>query len=184
MTAATVLEHVQVAFRLAKRDPAAIDDIANTQAAFWYSFQGAVITLPMMLITIVLEGGGVPGLLGLLGEVGLFAVGWLLYPVVMLEIVPLIDRAQHYCRYMAASNWCNVLEDGVLTLIVVLRALNIIPESLGGLAFFACVIWVFSYQFFVIRNGLKVDAGIAAMLIGVRLLLAVGLFMIHSAFGG
>jgi len=102
----------------------------------------------------------------------------------MLEIVPVIDRTQHYCRYIAASNWCSVLEDAVLTIVVLLRFLDIIPGTLGGVVFFACVVWVFSYQFFVARHGLKIDAGTAAMIIGVRLLLSLALFFAKSVVGG
>jgi len=119
-----------------------------------------------------------------LAEVAVFVTAWLLFPVVMLEIAPMIDRAQHYCRYIAASNWCSVLEDAVLTTVVLLRFLNVIPEAIGGLVFFICIVWVFSFQFFVARNALKIDAGTAAMLVGVRLLLSLGLFLIKGIIGG
>lgn len=184
MTAATFQDHLSVAFRLAKRDPDAVDDIANTQGAFWYSFQAALISLPLMLVSVLIETGASPGVFGMLAEVAVFVVAWLLFPVVMLEIAPMIDRTQYYCRYIAASNWCSVLEDAVLTAIVLLRFLNIIPEAIGGLVFFVCVVWVFSFQFFVARNALKIDAGTAAMLIGVRLLLSLGLFFVKSVIGG
>ncbi len=184
MAAATIQDHLSVAFRLAKREPDAIKEIANTQAAFWYSFQAALISLPLMLVTIFFGAESSPGMLGLLAEVALFVVGWLLFPVVMLEVVPLIDRTQEYCRYIAASNWCSVLEDGALTAIVVLQAINVIPDAIGGIVFFACVVWVFSYQFFVARHGLKVEAGTAAMIIGLRLLLSLVLFAVQSIIGG
>jgi hypothetical protein len=184
VAAATIQDHLSVAFRLAKREPDAIKEIANTQAAFWYSFQAALISLPLMLVTIFLGPEPTPGLLGVLAEVSLFVVGWLLFPVVMLEVVPHIDRTQEYCRYIAASNWCSVLEDAALTAIVVLQAVNIIPETIGGFAFFICVVWVFSYQFFVARHGLKVEVGIAAMIIGLRLLLSLVLFAVQGIIGG
>ncbi|MCA8929044.1 MAG: hypothetical protein KDC18_13325 [Alphaproteobacteria bacterium] len=184
MAATTLQEHLWVAFRLARREGQAVDEIANTQAAFWYSFQAALITLPMMVITVLLDYGGFPGALEMLAEVALFVVGWLLFPVAMLEIAPAIDRMQFYCRYIAASNWCSVFEDGLLTLVVVLRALDVIPGAIGGLLFFAGVVWVFSYQFFVARNALRIDAGVAAMIIGARLLLAIVLFIARGIIGG
>ena len=49
MAAATIQDHLSVAFRLAKREPDAIKEIANTQAAFWYSFQAALISFYLCL---------------------------------------------------------------------------------------------------------------------------------------
>lgn len=184
MTAATIQDHLQVAFRLAKRDQAALDDVANSEAAFWYSFLGMLLSLPFMLISITANSDVTLGPLGVLAETSVFIVGWLLFPVAMLEIVRVIDRSQHYFRYVAASNWCSVLEDGVLTLIVVLRFLEVLPELFGGLLFFGCIVWVLSFQFFVARNALQIDAGTAAVIIGVRLLLSLSLFAVAGIIGG
>jgi hypothetical protein len=184
MAAVSIQDHLKVVLRLAKRDPSAFAEIASTPAAFWFSFRAALFSLPFMLVTLSVDTDAARGVADGLAEVALFAVGWLLFPAVMLEVVPVIKRTEHYCRYIAASNWCRVLEDGVLTLIVLMRALNILPESASGLMFFAAVIWVFSFQFFVVRHGLRIDTATAALIIGLRLMLSVGLFIASSVLGG
>ena len=84
MAAVTILDHLRVALRLARRDATALNDIENTQSAFWFSFQAALVTLPFLLVTVFFGAEDPIGVLDVLAEVSLFAVGWLLFPVVML----------------------------------------------------------------------------------------------------
>ena len=62
--------------------------------------------------------------------------------------------------------------------------MDIIPGSLGGALFFGIVVWVFMFQFFVARHGLRLDVGAAALIVGLRLLLALGLFFAKAIIGG
>ena len=184
MAAVTIPDHLRVAVQLAKRDPTALTEIGNNQAVFWYSFQAALISLPFLLVSIFFDADHQVGMLEVLAEATIYIVGWLLFPVVMLEIAPAIDRAQHYYRYIAISNWCNVIEDGVLASIMILRTIGVLPAGIGGVLFFGAVIWKFSYQFYVARHALQIEQGMAAMIIGVRLLLALSLFFVKSLIGG
>ena len=184
MAAVSIRDHLNVAFRLAMRDASAVKEVHNTQAAFWFSFQAAVISLPFLLVTVFFGADRDIGLLELIAEATIYAVSWLLFPVVMLEIAPAIDRAQYFYRYIAASNWSSVVEDAALAAILMLRTVGVIPAGLGGVLFFGAVIWVFSYQFFVARHALQIDQGTAALIIGVRLLLVLGLFFAKSLLGG
>ena len=183
MAAVSIQDHIGIAFRLAKRDTSAFAEIGNTPAAFWFSFRAALVTLPFLLSTIVLSAEGGIGPLDLLAEIAQYAVGWLLFPVVMLEVCAVINRQKEYCRYIATSNWCGVIEDGLLAAILVLRAIDIIPGSLGGILFFGVVVWVFSFQFFVARHGLRLDPAGAALIVGLRLILALALFFAKAILG-
>ena len=183
MAASSIPDYIRVAFRLAKRDPSAFAEVDNTAEAFWFSFRAALVTLPFLLVTVALSAEDGIGLLDVLAEVTLYAVGWLLFPVVMLEVTQAINRGQLYFRYIAASNWCSVVEDGALALVLILQTMDIIPGSLGGALFFGIVVWVFMFQFFVARHGLRLDVGAAALIVGLRLLLALGLFFAKAIIG-
>jgi hypothetical protein len=184
VAAVTILDYIGVAFRLAKRDVSAFVEVENSPAAFWFSFRAALVTLPFLVATIMLSAEGAVGPLDLLAEIAQYAVGWLLFPVVMLEVCVAIDRQKLYCRYIATSNWCGVIEDSLLALILVLRAVDIIPGSLGGILFVGVVVWVFSFQFYVARHGLRLDPAGAALIVGLRLILALALFFAKAILGG
>lgn len=184
MAAVSILDHLKVAFRLAKRDASALDELENSPAALWFSFQAALIALPFFFITILTNSETPMSVMQTLAEVAMYAVGWLMFPVAMYEVAGAIDRRAEYCRYIVAVNWCSVIEDGSLALILVLKTVGILPEALGGIAFFAVVIWVFTFQFFVARNALRLDHGGAALVIGLRLMLGLALLFVSNIIGG
>lgn len=171
MAAATIPDHLCAAARLAVRNPAAINDIANTPAALWYSFTAAFIVLPIYIAVLTLSSEGDGSSVTFLTQLGPYAVDWLLFPVVMLEVVEAIDRRRHYCRYIAAANWCAVIELSVTILPFLLSGLGVLSIGLVQFLFVGIVIWVLFFQAFVARVGLQLDWSGAALIVGLRLIL-------------
>jgi len=183
MAAQTIPDHIRAAFRLAGRDAQAVEEFANVPAAVWFSFAAAIIALPLFFTTLLLSEAGA-NLAQAIGELGPYAVGWLLFPVVMAQVVVTIDRERYYCRYIAAVNWCALVEYLVLTALVVIQSIGVVPEGIGNLLFFAVVIWVLFYQHFVARHALQIDGSVAALIVGLRLVLDLVVVAVSGIIGG
>jgi hypothetical protein len=184
MAAQTVNDHLRAAWQLALRRGSAIDEFVNSPEAVWYSFIAAIIALPLFFTTLVLGGESERGVAGYLAELGPYAVGWLLFPVVMAKVAETIDRERFYCRYITAVNWCALVEFMVMTATVVVQALGILPSEFGNILFFVVVVWVLTYQYFVAKNALEVESAVAALVVGLRLVLDLVIVAFSGAFGG
>ena len=185
MAAQTISEHLRAAMRLAGRQPQAVEEFANTPETAWFSFLAAFVALPLFLL--VMATGAVKEgteIIQLVADLGPYAVGWLLFPVVMLRVAPAMQCEQYYCRYIAAVNWCAVVEFIVMTGLVVLEAAGLIPEQLARFLFVGLVVWVLTYQHFVAREALRIDGIQAAMLVALRMALDLGIVAVSGLLGG
>ncbi len=183
MAARTIPEHIQAALRLATRNPQGAEAFGNTPATAWFSFMAAIIALPLFFLSMTLgdgpEGGaaagGAPGagIAKMVSDLGPYAVGWLLFPVMMASVVQTIDRDRYYCRYVAAVNWCALVEYAVMTLLVSVQGFGLVPEPVTNILFVVLVVWVLTFQHFVARTVLQVDRAVAALLVALRMMLDV-----------
>jgi hypothetical protein len=184
VTAQTIPDHLRIAMRLAARDPSGVQEYANTPAAVWFSFIAALITLPLFIATVVMGDKAVGGILGFVAELGPYAIGWLLFPVVMAQVARLIKRESRYCQYIVAVNWCGVVEYTVLTTLVLLTGSGVLPESISRVLFVGAVTWVLIYQFFVARVVLHVEKSVAGLIVALRLVLDLVIVAFAGTVGG
>jgi uncharacterized membrane protein len=100
-------------------------DMQGAARSFW--------ALPVCLPTVIClrlidwAGGGLPRDAGhqLARDIAVFVVGWLLFAVITWKAAARIQRASRWPHFIAAWNWCNVVEN----LLVVLGS---IPGLLGA----------------------------------------------------
>lgn len=180
MAARNIPEHIHAAVHLALRRPQAAEAFANTPESVWYSFAAAFIALPLFLATLVFRYGDEFSLVRAVADLGPYAVGWLLFPVAMLRVAPAMLRGQYYCRYISAVNWCALVEFGVMTVFVMLEAAGVIPEGIARLLFFAVVVWVLTYQYFVVRTLLNLEGGQAALVVALRMVLDIAIVAVSE----
>jgi len=180
VAAQNISEHIHGAVHLALRRPRAAQAFANTPESVWYSFAAAFIALPLFLATLVFRYGDEFSLMRAVADLGPYAVGWLLFPVVMLRVAPAMQRGQYYCRYISAVNWCALVEFGVMTLFVMLEGAGLVPEGIARLLFFAVIFWVLTYQYFVARTLLEVEGAQAAMIVGLRMVLDIAVVAVSE----
>lgn len=184
MTARTIPEHIQAAVKLAGRNARAVEEFGNTPAAVWFSFSVAIIAFPLFVMTMGLGDKQHGGIADLVSELGPYAVGWLLFPVVMARVVLTIDRERYYCRYIAAVNWCALIEYLAMSLLVVMRTQGILPDAFENILFVVLIVWVLTFQHFVARRALQVDGVVAALLVALRMVLDIAIVAGSGMLGG
>ncbi len=161
-----------------------MQEFANTPEAAWFSFTAAFVSLPLFVVAMVAGSIDDLQIIRIIADLGPYAVGWLLFPVVMLRVAPAMQCEQYYCRYITAVNWCAVVEFMAMTALVVLEAGGLIPEAVARFMFLALIIWVLTYQHFVARAALQIDGGKAALLVALRMVLDLVIVAVSGVFGG
>ena len=184
MTAQTIPEHLRAAAGLAARRTQAMQAFANTPEAAWFSFTAAFVSLPLFIAAMVAGSPDGVQSLRVIADLGPYAVGWLLFPVVMLRVAPAMQCGQYYCRYIAAVNWCAVVEFTAMTALVLLEAAGMIPAEIARFLFLALIVWVLTYQHFVAREALQIDGSKAALLVALRMVLDLAIVAVSGVLGG
>ena len=150
-----ILTALFAAWRMLLRDARAIALFDATPAGFWKSFFCAAIVLPPYLLVVLLDqsSAAVPVSWGRLAlvEAITYVIVWTVWPVVMAQIVPLLDRRGHYIRYVVAYNWASGPQTAIMLLAVLLAFNDLFPAPLG-LAVLAVIL---VYQTFIARVALE-----------------------------
>lgn len=151
------------------------NDLATARA----SFRAALICLPLFLIMRFtswwLRGGPEAGIpLALVVEVIGYSLSWTSFAVVSLFLAGQAKRSEQWPQFIAAWNWANVVQYLLLMGLVIPAALGLpgwIANVLGLVAL-GYAVWL---EWFVVRVGLNVTGGTAAMFVITDLML--GLFI-------
>lgn len=154
-------------------------DHASAARSFW----ALPVTLPAV-VCLTLIGwveGGVPAhaerALGL--DLMTFVLGWIGYAVLTYELVRYAGMAERWPRFIAAWNWCNVVEN-LLLVFGSIPALLGVPAIIAEAAQLFAIGWVLWIEWFAIRLSLKSNGIVAAWL--VLLDLAIGLTLSTVAY--
>jgi hypothetical protein len=173
ISAPEVAKSLYGAWRLARLDSGGMDQFDSTLEVFWRSFNAMLIVAPGHLIlvamsyaTFVAQGGPV---YIFLVEVIAYVIGWFAFPLAMVYVSDVIDRKQHYFRYIAASNWAVVLQIALLLVVVAITHGFAFTAVATGYAQFAAMIAVLVYSWFIARSGLEIKGGAAALIVGLDL---------------
>jgi len=152
--------------------------IEDTPEGAWRSFLAAFICLPAFLALrfFAWASFGMPDGLGraLFAEVTGYAIAWVAFALVSLQLAGFWGRAAEWPRFIAAWNWTNVVQYLVLLALAVPAMLGL-PQAFGQLLTLAGLAYAVWLEWFVARNALGVTGGQAAALVGVDL--ALGLFL-------
>ncbi|MTJ82649.1 MAG: hypothetical protein F8N37_16795 [Telmatospirillum sp.] len=139
---------------------------------FWRSFWAALLVLPVWGVILLDQTGehGASARFAITETIG-YAISWLAYPLVMLKIADLLDRWPRYYSYMVAYNWFQLLQAAAwlpLVLLVKVQA----PPGLIAIVWLATHGALMTYNWFLARKGLRVDAAPAIAIVVIDLLLS------------
>jgi hypothetical protein len=138
-------------------------DMAGATRSFWAIPVGLPAIVALRLMTWVESGlpphAGHVISLDLMG----YVVGWLGFAWLSFHLVPMLGCAPRWPRFIAAWNWCNVIENLLLVLAGIPGLLGA-PPMLDEVAQIFAVGWAPWIEWFAIRESLD-TGGIAAALL-------------------
>jgi hypothetical protein len=101
------------AWRLVRNDASGLQYFDRTPQGALRSFWVMLLVAPAyaILVMLALNRGGVfeIGLRQILLAGGIYIVGWLLFPVILLRLAPRLGREREVPGYIAANNWTQIL---------------------------------------------------------------------------
>lgn len=151
-----VLTGLFAAWRMLLRDARAIGLFDATPAGFWKSFFCAAVVLPAYLLVVILDQASAPVAASLgrlvLVEAITYVIVWTVWPVLMAQIVPLLDRRERYIRYVVAYNWASGPQTLIMLAAVLLAFADLFPAVLGV----AVLALILVYQTFIARVALDI----------------------------
>lgn len=160
------------AWRLARFDPRGMSYFDTTIAGYWRSFYAAVICLPAYIVMVAVDMQRTPVLASLERLLAVHAIAyvinWTAFPLAMTWAVGLLDREDHYLRYITARNWAEVLEMALFVPALTLAASD--ASWFEPLPAFAAFV-VFCYQWFVARTALDTSGIQALAVVGLNLVI-------------
>ena len=161
---------------LLRFEPKALANFDASHDGFWKSFWAAALVLPIAAAAVARQAIQAPpeSLWRFIAfqTIG-YAIGWLLFPFVMVRISAMLGRADRYYAYMVPYNWFHLVEIVFLGPLMLMGLSGLVPgpiESLLSLLFLAAML---GYQWFIAKNALKVENGTAAALVVIDLLLSI-----------
>ena len=135
------------------------------------SFWAAALCLPaflgLRLLGLSEEDGGTGSDRSMVAELSGYAVSWAGFALVSHRVASRIGCMELWPRFIAAWNWCNVVQYFVLVLLLLSPPGPV--RSLLGLAVFGYAMWL---EWFVAGVGLRLNGARAAGIVGLDLTLS------------
>ena len=165
------------AWRLALLDAGGISYFGTTSDAFWRSFFAAIIIAPFFAVVMALRYG-----LGMVEvdparfvavEAIAYVTGWLAFPYVMLSIARLLDRDEHYVRFIVAYNWAAVLQNVLYMPIICLARIGALPDAMSATLQFVALLVILFYTWFITRTALDIGGPAAVAIVLFDLILGI-----------
>jgi hypothetical protein len=128
---------------------------------FWRSFQVAVLVAPVhalaLLAYLPLIEPTAPWHRTLFTVIGLYIIGWFIYPVIVFEICRMFRKQEEYVSYIAVYNWLSLVAAFAHLLILMPVFLGLWSAQasgyLGEVVYYALLV----VAWFVVRNGLRIE---------------------------
>ena len=169
--------------RLLRFDPKAFAAFDRTIDGFWRSFWVAAIIFPFWAYLAWEQmGAAAPVTYALAQGIG-YVVGWLAYPLLVLRLTILFDRAPRYLTYMVAYNWFQVTQTAVLLLLILLDASNFLPRQAMAVIGLSLQGVMLVYNWFIAKRGLTIEGGTAAALVIIDFLLGLLIDGVANSIG-
>jgi len=161
------------AWRLALFDRSGLTNFENTAEACRRSFQVAFLAAPLYALLEWMRLGPsdiTAGPLRIVLVEGIaYAASWVAFPLVVFSVAQLLNRSDRYFRYIAAYNWAQLLQTGLMFAVGVIAYLGGFPRSVsGGFSLFVTLA-ILAYEWFIARTGLDIPgpAAIGVVLVNV-----------------
>ena len=140
----------------------------NTAEGFWGSFRAAWLALPVYMVQFIQSYGHDPLSKGssevtwITFQLVVYALGWLVYPVLMGPITRVLGCHAYWCRYFVAFHWLQLALALALLPIILLASVLSLPPQAIGLPIVALGFAMIGYHWFIARTMLSVDGLTAA----------------------
>jgi hypothetical protein len=172
-------------WRFATLDRTAVQFFDNTRDAFWKSFNAAWLALPAYALLVLLSFTQHPvdaGAFRILSvEVISYAIGWVLFPLIMVTFTDTMKCDRNYFRFINAWNWSIVLQAYFFLGISAFSASGTVPDSLGGLVSLVATLAIFFYQGFIAKTTLDVTTPVAFLVVVIDLTIAIALSLVSRS---
>jgi hypothetical protein len=173
------------AWRLAHLDRTGMSHFENTLAAFWRSFQAAVIAAPLFVVLIVLRTAEHPlssdPLRAFFIEAIGYVMGWTAFPLAAWHLTGALGKADRYFSYIGAYNWASVIQIAAFVPVAALSASDLLPDTLIVLTALVLTAAVIYYQFFIVRTALGIEALPALGFVAIDLMLGLAIDAVETA---
>jgi hypothetical protein len=155
------------AWRLIRNDPGGVQYLDRSPSGALRSFWVMALAAPAFAVLVMLEldKAGVPsiGLRQVLVGGGIYVIGWLLFPVLMLRLAPKLGREQQVLTYIAANNWAQIL---IYALALFLgAAATVVPKPIAGMMDLTFLVLVALMQYRLLRHAMALDPPRAGLLV-------------------
>jgi hypothetical protein len=155
------------AWRLVRNDVSGLQYFDRTPQGALRSFWVMLLVAPAYAVLVMMqfEASGVTqiGLRQILLGGGIYIIDWLLFPVILLRLAPLLKRQQEIPAYIAANNWAQIL---IYALALFFGALGaVLPPSITAPLNFLLLALVALMQYRLLRHALAVTPPQAGLLV-------------------
>jgi hypothetical protein len=93
-----------------------------------------------------------------------YVVGWLAFALLSFRLAPLFGYGPRWPRFIAAWNWCNVIEN-LLLVLGGIPGLAGVPPIFDEAAQIFAIGWALWIEWFATRQALGASGGVAAVLV-------------------
>ena len=150
-------------FLIIKFDERFIDHFENSEKAFWKSFYAAIVIAPVQLIYewgLYVSSDERPGLIRTI-PIGVleYIILWTLFPLVMIYITKVINREEHYFKYIVSYNWFQMCISITIMPFIILSVFNFLPASISSLLETLVFLLFVFYNIFIAKVILKLQTG-------------------------
>jgi hypothetical protein len=159
---------------LVRFDARAFGFFDATLAGFWRSYWAAAILAPFTAAMVARQAMADPPdspLRFVISQAAGYAMGWLAFPLVMVQIADMLGRRDRYFAYMVSYNWFHLVEIALWGPLLVLGLTGAVPPEAEGLLSLIILAVLLGYEWFIAKTALKVEGGTAAALVAIDLLL-------------
>ena len=157
------------AYRLARFDPNGMAFLDDSPSGAARSFYAPALLFPFFLLLRATDQWehAASGLLvpWLITQIVAYVVRCTAFPAAMINIAHVIDRWPRYYAFLAAYNWCHVIQVAVFFPVAAAAMLGILPESVATGLMLSLALLLMVYEGYVIRTALMVATPTAVLLV-------------------
>ena len=167
-TASSVTTGLHAALLLARGRTEGLRLVATDAHATTRSFLAMILCVPMLiamrLVTLAPAAPGVSFEHAVLRDLLVFTVSWVGFVLLTHQIAGRLGLGQRWPGFVAAWNWCNLLEN-LLVFLGSLPALLGIPSVFAAAAQLFALGWALWIEWYVTRTALGVGAMVAVWMV-------------------
>ena len=136
------------AWLLARLNRNAINLFENTIESFWYSFNAAVLCLPIFIGLIIIRSAEITIGAGSIASTAIYiisyVISWIAFPYAMYHVTRLLGTEARYFRYIAAYNWATCLQLAALFIVSIISSSGFLPQGVSVIITMAVIFFLSS----------------------------------------